>query len=337
MTKTSPKKPTVSVILPAYNAERYIEESIQSVIRQDFKDYELIIINDGSTDHTQDIIDHYKAVDERIVSINQVNQGLVATLNTGLSMARGEYIARIDGDDPWMSCKLSRQLQEFKHDASLVLIGGGFEVIDEDGYYIETIFPPTENDDLHRALMLRNVFGHAGIMMRKSAAVQAGGYRADVGPTEDYDLWIRLAKLGTIKNLAFPVYRYRINSAGISQQNSNAQATEAKKHVDRQWKEGFPPVLSRHEIIRRSATYLSASRREWYNVALKEQFLADNAQIGIKLIRYGQYSAGIHQIFNVASIGRSGLRAVIKRLRMIDRGSFKMRQHVSVTRTESLE
>ena len=267
--------------------------------------------------------------------MQQKNQGLVNTLNLGLSMARGEYIARIDGDDPWMNCKLSRQLQEFKNNPSLVLIGGGFEVIDEDGFYIETIFPPTENDDLRRALMLRNVFGHAGIMMRKSAAESAGGYRADCGPTEDYDLWIRVAKLGTIKNLAYPVYRYRINSTGISQQNSTIQANETKKHVDQQWREAYPKVLTRREIIDRSTAYLSVSRRGWYNIALKEQFLADNAQIGIKLIRYRQYSDGIRQLFNVASIGRSGLRAVVKRIRMIDTGSFKLRQHVTIKRTEA--
>lgn len=331
------KSPTVSVILPAYNAERYIEESIQSVLRQDFKDYELIIINDGSTDNTQDIINYYKSLDDRIVAIKQKNQGLVKTLNHGLALARGEYIARIDGDDPWMNCKLSRQLKEFKNNPSLVLVGGGFEVIDEDGFYVETIFPPTEDDDLRRALMLRNVFGHAGIMMLKSAAKSVGGYHADCGPTEDYDLWIRLAKIGTVKNLAFPVYRYRINSTGISQQNSTIQAIETKKHVDKQWRESYPAVLTRHEIVDRATAYLSASRRGWYNVALKEQFLADNAQIGIKLIRYGQYSDGIRQLYSVASIGRSGVRAVIKRLKMVRTGSFNLRQHVSITRSEATD
>lgn len=324
--------PIVSVILPAYNTERYLEESIQSVLRQDFRDFELIIINDGSTDNTQEIIDRYAQLDSRVVPIQQKNHGLVATLNKGLALAKGEYIARIDGDDPWMDCKLSRQVTELNKDKTLVLIGGGFEVIDEDGYYIETIFPPTQDEDIRRSLMLRNVFGHAGVMFRKTAIDTVGNYRSDCGPTEDYDLWIRLAKNGTVKNIPSPVYRYRINRTGISQQNSFIQATETKRHIEQQWLEKLPTVMTRAEIITHANYYLSASKRDWYNVALKEQFLADNAQIGIKLLRYKHYSQGIHQLFNVASTGRSGVRAVIKRIKKLDRGSFKQRQHVTVER-----
>ncbi len=334
MSKERSKIPLVSVILPAYNAESYIEESIQSVLRQDFTNFEFIIINDGSTDNTQPIIDKYAKIDKRIIVIKQNNKGLVNTLNIGLEAAKGRFIARIDGDDPWLDHKLSHQVKEFEQDDSLVLIGGGFEVIDENGYYIETIFPPTTDDDIRRSLMLRNVFGHAGVMMKRDAVLSTGGYRKDFGPTEDYDLWIRLSKLGTVKNLPHPVYRYRINRYGISQTSSSIQAIETKKHIERQWSTHIPEVLKRREILSRANNYLKASPLEWYNVALKEQFLSDNAQVGIKLVRHKHFIDGIRQLFYVASTGRAGVRAVIKRIKKLDAGSFRQRQHVAIDHTE---
>ncbi len=334
MTIQKKNTPLVSILLPAYNTEKYIEESIQSVLRQSFSNFELIILNDGSTDRTQSIIDRYASLDDRIVPIIQKNIGLVSTLNKGIELANGKFIARIDGDDPWMNEKLSEQVEALESDDSLVLIGGGFEVIDEHGYYIETIFPPTQDSDLRRSLMLRNVFGHAGVVMRTSAVKKAGGYRSDFGPTEDYDLWIRLSDLGTLMNIPHPVYRYRINRSGISQQNSSRQAIETKKHVERLWQRGAPVVLSRHEILKRANDYLSSSKLEWYNVALKEQFLSDNAQIGIKLIRHKHITKGIHQLLNIASTGRAGVKAVLKRLRKLDIGSFRQRQHIDIKHPE---
>jgi glycosyltransferase involved in cell wall biosynthesis len=288
------------------------------VLRQDYKNYELIIINDGSTDLTQTIINEYAKRDDRIIPIKQKNAGLVATLNKGIGLARGIYIARIDGDDPWMEGKLTDQISELEKDERLVLIGGGFEIIDENGYYIETIFPPTRDEDIRRTLMLRNTFGHAGVIYRKDAIVKAGLYSNQCGPTEDYDMWIKLSSIGRLKNLAHPVYRYRIHRNGISQQNSQKQALATKQHVEKIWSKSTPRVLSRREIIIQSNRYLHQTPQLWYGQALKEQFLSDNAQIGVKLIRHGHIINGLLQILYVASIGRSGTKAALKRIRSIN-------------------
>lgn len=315
--------PKVSIILPAYNTERYLSESIDSVRRQSFTDFELIIINDGSTDGTQRIIDDYAARDERIISLKQKNQGLVATLNKAVKMARGMYIARIDGDDPWMDDKLSAQVDSLDKNLDVSLIGGGFEIIDENGFFIETIHALTRDEDIRRAMMLRNPFGHAGVMFRKDAFDKVGGYSNSHGPTEDFELWIRLATVGRLANLPKPVYRYRIVDNGISQSNSALQMKHTNIHIASLWEDHTPRLLTRNEIRKQANRYLHIHTRKSYAIGMKEQFLSDNAQIGIKLIRHGHFIKGFLQLCYVASIGRSGLRAVKKRFLLLDRGSIK--------------
>lgn len=315
--------PTVSIIMPVYNCARYLRESIDSVLRQTYTDFELIIVNDGSTDSTQEIIDYYAPIDTRIVPIIQKNIGLVATLNKAIGMARGKYIARIDGDDPWFDDKLHRQMALFEKDDSLVLVGGSFEIIDENGFFIETILPLTRDEDLRRTLTLRNAFGHAGVVFLKEAVQVAGLYSDKFGPTEDYELWIRLSKIGRLASVPDPVFRYRILSTGISQSSSEKQAIESKSHSHRQWLEEMPRVFSRTEILTQSRRYFNQSTGQWRGVAMKEQFLSDNAQIGIKLIRYGKYIEGLMQLWNVASTGRAGTKSVFKRFTKLDKGSFK--------------
>lgn len=312
--KQSTLVPTVSIILPVYNAATYLRESIDSVLRQDYTEFELIIVNDGSSDDSQAIIDQYAARDKRIVSITQKNMGLVKTLNRAISLARGELIARIDGDDPWFDGKLSAQTAALRDDPSLVLIGGGFEIINEEGYYLETVLTPTRDEDIRRALMLRNAFGHAGVVFRKKAAIEVGLYDSNYTVTEDYALWIKLASIGRVKNLPYPVYRYRINMSGLSQQNSDRQTHETRHQQDALWNSSLPRLLTRREIRTQATRYFFSSGNQGFGVALKYQFLEDNAQLGVRLIARGRIIRGIRQILAVATIGRSGARAAWRRM-----------------------
>ncbi len=316
-------KPLFSIIIPLYNKEKEIRQTLESVLLQSFHDIEVIVINDGSTDGTADIINAYAALDKRIVPVHQENIGLVATLNKDINIAKGEPIARIDGDDPWMDDKLLAQVNAFTEDPSLVLVGGGFEIINNDGYYLETVMPPLDDEDIRRTLYLRNAFGHSAVVFKKSAAVEAGLYSSEHGPTEDYDLWIKLSKLGSVANLPRPVYKYRINMSGISQQNSEKQMQFTKNHAEGQWKESLPPLKSRAELKQRSEEYLGAPSVLGLGVLLKNQLLADNAQIGIKLIRRKQYKEGIKQLIAVCLTGRTGIKMTIERLKKLDKGSLK--------------
>lgn len=322
MTK-SPHLPTVSIILPAYNTSRFLRETLDSILRQSYNDFEVLALNDGSTDATGIILDEYADRDKRIIPIHQDNIGLVASLNKGIQLARGAYIARIDGDDPWMDNKLQEQIDAFKADPSLVLIGGGFEIINVDGYYLETVMQPLFDEDIRRSLYLRNVFGHSAVVFKKSAAITAGLYSDKYGPTEDYDLWIKLSKIGRVANLPRPVYRYRINHLGISQQNSINQVVFSAHHAETQWAAKLPVVLSVKELKRRSNEYLALPKSLGLGIMLKNQYLADNVQIGIKLIRRRRYRAGISQITNVCLTGRTGVKMTLHRLRKLDIGSLR--------------
>lgn len=328
MNKTK-NKPAISILMPVYNAESFLSETLDSVLRQTFEDFELLAINDGSTDKSGVILDKYANLDSRIVVIHKKNEGLVATLNYGIGRARAELIARLDADDPSFEDRFEQQLILFKSNKKLVLVGGGFEIIDHMGYFLETIHPPTQDRDLRRTLYLRNPFGHSGIMFKKEAVIRAGLYTDEFGPTEDYDLWIRLAKEGELACLPFPIYKYRINKGGISQSNSTRQAAETAEHSHRQWSESLPAVLTRRELIDQSESFIRNARTHRYGIGQKEQFLSDNAQVGVKFIRYHHYLKGLRQLFLVASTGRTGIRVIVKRLKRIDRGSLKQDRKLS--------
>lgn len=303
--------------MTVYNAELYLREAIDSVLRQDFEDFEFIIINDGSPDGSQKIVDTYAQFDKRIVPVQQKNMGLVASLNKGIKMARGEYIARMDSDDVCLAKRFSDQIAFLEANPAVVLLGGGFEVIDSDGYHVETIFSPLRDKDIQRTMLLRNPFGHASVMYRKDAVVAAGLYSDKVGPTEDYELWIRIRKQGKIAALPRPLYRYRINFNGISQNSGTTQADISERHAEKLWKESPPSVLNRKELLKQSRRYIKAGHKSSFGVAIKHQFLADNAQIGVKFIRHGQLTKGLMQLLAVATTGRLGLKLVAARIKLI--------------------
>ena len=318
------KKPKVSVILPVYNGEEYLQETIDSVLSQDYTDYEFLIINDGSRDASQDIIDKNAKIDSRIVPIKQKNQGLVKTLNKGIDLAKGIYIARIDADDVWLRGKLKEQVKELDQDEDLVLIGGSFDVVDEKGGYIRTFYAPIEDSHIKDALLLYNPFGHAGVVYRKDAVIKAGLYSGDVGPTEDYDLWVKLSSLGKMMSLPRVIFRYRENSAGISQTNRESQLSETRNIADNLWDKRSVHVENRGIITKKGRDYLNL-KNSTIGIAFKNQYLYDRASIGVKMIRHKRYGEGIMQLLAVCLVGRSGLSAVKHKLSRIDKGSFKNR------------
>lgn len=332
------KQPLISVLMTVYNTETYLREAIDSILRQDFTNFEFIIINDGSTDNSQEIIDEYAQRDKRIITVHQKNSGLVYSLNKGIGLAKGTYIARMDADDVCMDNRLSAQAAFMEAHPEVILLGGGFEIMDEDGWYMGTVHAPTTDEDIRRTMMLRNPFGHASVIFRKEAAIKAGLYSADCGPTEDYEFWIRMRHFGKLAALPAPLYRYRINSAGISASKAKIQDHYRLQHLAKLWnEEGRLTVLGRRELRARSAFYLHASKRMSYGIGMRLQFLQDNAQLGIKMIRYGHVLMGMRQLFSVAIAGRSGLGVVRSRLLILVRNSPKSAAKIIRGHKEQLE
>ncbi len=218
--------PRVSVILPAYNSEKYIDESINSILNQTFTDFELIILNDGSTDKTPEIIQKYADSDKRIIFVNnRENRGLIAVLNQGLDMARGEYIARMDSDDISLPERFDKQVKYLDQNPDVGVLGTkiqGFGVIDAAGIQIPVV---TAID-----MLKDNYIAHPSVMVRKSIIDKYNlRYNPDYIHCEDMELWSRMIFLTKIHNIMEILLMYRITGNNISTQNWNHQKTMSTK------------------------------------------------------------------------------------------------------------
>ena len=228
------KNPKATVLMPAYNAEAYIREAIESVLSQTFSDFEFLIINDGSQDSTADIVRSFH--DPRIVfADNKDNAGVIARLNQGLSLALGEYIARIDSDDVWSDReKLAKQIGFLDQNPGYGLLGTLGTAIGKSG---EKLFPldfPLGDADIRKSFLIRNCFINCSAVLRKSLLEKSGGYDPSEKHAEDYGLWLRLGNVSKIANLPESMVCYRVTPEGDSLSNNIRSIRNsimlAKKH-----------------------------------------------------------------------------------------------------------
>jgi hypothetical protein len=201
--------PAVTVLLPVFNCERFLSEAIQSILDQTFSDFEFLIIDDGSTDRSALVINSFK--DERIRFLQQENCGLAATLNRGISLARGRYIARQDQDDVSCPGRLARQVAFMEDNPDCVLLGTWAQIIEVDRAVDRFHRHPVSGDELRYLMYFNNPFVHSSVMLRKTVLDQVGGYTTDPDrqPPEDFELWSRLSRAGTIANIGEVLLSYR--------------------------------------------------------------------------------------------------------------------------------
>ncbi|MGJ0363446.1 glycosyltransferase [Aliarcobacter cryaerophilus] len=199
----------ISVILPVYNGEKYLKEAIESILNQTYKDFEFIIINDGSKDSSLEIIKEYKKVDERIVAVSRENKGLIATLNEGIEKAKGKYIARMDQDDISLPNRFEEQLKIMENDKEIVVCGSWINVFGENRK--EKISKYFQHDKQIKAnLIMSCCFAHPSVMMRRDAFVDNNiWYDENFKNAEDYHLWTQLAKVGKFYNIPKVLLNYR--------------------------------------------------------------------------------------------------------------------------------
>jgi glycosyltransferase involved in cell wall biosynthesis len=213
--------------MPVFNAETYLQESIKSILKQTFRDFEFIIINDGSTDGSLPIIRKYEKTDRRIKVISRQNKGVVYTLNEGLQIAKGTYIARMDADDIAYSHRLEMQYKYLKNNNDIDLIGSQIDVFgDVDKDSMEEIknrygqYIPQSRKECTMLFLRENVLCHPSIMGRRTFFVRMGGYRNLYPTSEDYDLWIRSIKNGAnFQNLNETLIKYRIHQKSVTRKN----------------------------------------------------------------------------------------------------------------------
>ncbi len=198
------KAPRVSVLMPAYNAEKYIAEAIESILNQTFQDFEFIIVDDGSRDDTWNIIKKFAILDSRIVPIrNEVNLRISATLNKGILISRGEYIARMDSDDWSYPKRLETQIAFMDKNPNVVICGGVMELCDSGLKCINTRTYALFNKEIRNRIFRYSPFCHAATMYRLNAIRKAGGYNSELSDAEDYDMYFRLGHFGEFANLNF--------------------------------------------------------------------------------------------------------------------------------------
>lgn len=210
--------PSVSVVMPAYNAAKYIAEAIDSILAQTYTDFEFIIINDGSVDDTEKIIQSYD--DPRIVYLkNEVNSGICVTLNKGLDAARGRYIARMDADDISLPHRLAVQVQYMDTHPDIGVAGCLVERFYDDNISNHD-FPPSETDpnQCRASLLFSTCVAHPATIIRKHVLVEYGlSYDDRFRGMEDYHLWWRLSQYSSITNISQVLLQYRIHKSQVTQ------------------------------------------------------------------------------------------------------------------------
>jgi len=254
----------VSVVLPVYNGARYLPAAIASILDQTHRDLELIVIDDGSTDTSRSVAEGYAARDARVRVVSRGNRGLVATLNEGLELARAEFVARMDADDIAEPLRFERQVAYLEAHANCVALGTRVLLIDPDGDALMEMIDHREHAAIDQAHLAGGAsqICHPSVMMRRSAVARVGGYRERYNTAEDLDLFLRLAEVGELANLAEPLLRYRQHLGSIGYEKAVLQWETAHAAIqDARQRRGMSMLAPRN--IQHQARVAADEHHKW--------------------------------------------------------------------------
>lgn len=217
--------PLISVLMPAYNAERYVAEAVQSILDQTFTDFEFLIVDDGSTDSTRAILERSAARDARIQLVSRPNTGYLVALNEMIARARGEFLARMDADDIAEPQRFERQMSYLAEHPDCVLVGSRVLIIDPDGDPLRIMGDALSHEEIDSAMLAARgqMVYHPSVIVRKRAMERVGGYREEYLYVEDLDVFLKLAEIGRIANLAEPLLRYREHLGKVGRRLADLQ------------------------------------------------------------------------------------------------------------------
>lgn len=232
----------ISVILPVYNAAEYVEEAIKSILDQTYPNFELIILNDGSTDNSIDKIKLFK--DSRIRLINDPqNRGLVYRLNQGLDLARGTYIARMDADDYSVPIRFEKQVAFLEAHPEIGVLSSWFEVMEN----AKIIKQPNDHEDILLRMLTHCPITHPAVMIRASILKTGIRYKPKYFPVEDYHFWIDLVQHTKFANLPEPLLLYRWHEEKVSEKHMEAQNSMREDAKKKAWEQIFGIQLMQSE------------------------------------------------------------------------------------------
>ena len=216
--------PGISVLMPAYNAEAYLRVAVDSVLAQSFRDFELIVVDDASTDRTWEILGEYVKADARVKALrNAANVKIAVTLNRGIEAAVGRYIARMDADDWSYPDRLEKQFAFMESRPAVVLSGGTIEICDEKLTPTNKRRYPRADAEIRKRIFYFSPFCHPAIICRSDALRKAGGYNERLEVAQDYDLYFRIGRFGEFANLDDCIHRLRTHAGSSSSRRGALQ------------------------------------------------------------------------------------------------------------------
>jgi glycosyltransferase involved in cell wall biosynthesis len=275
--------PAVTVLMPVYNAERFVAQTVETILNQTFRDFEFLVINDGSTDRSLEILQGYAARDPRLRIISRPNTGYVAALNEGLELARGEFIARIDADDLADPRRLELQVARMRQEPRLVALGSSASAIDEDGLPLGDYSVPLTHEDIEaHHLRGSSAIHHPAVMLRPDAVKRVGGYRRELMPCEDFDLWLRLGEVGRLENLLDKLLTKRLFAGSAVATNLEKQEKLVKHILNETWQRrglGGRPEMPPRRLRDRVDLY-----RQWGWMALRSGHLRSSRRYAFRAI-----------------------------------------------------
>lgn len=207
--------PKVSVVIPAYNAMTYLPETLNSVLQQTFSDFEVLIIDDGSTDHIQAWVAQ-NITDLRVRLITQANQGLSGARNTGIANAQGEYVAFLDADDVWKPTKLEKQVNYLDNNSTVGLVYNWIALIDAEGKPTGRVMGGDIEGDVLEEILQHNIIDCPCVVVRRKCFETVGMFDITLRSVEDWDMWIRIAAYYPLAVIKEPLAYYRQHSSNMS-------------------------------------------------------------------------------------------------------------------------
>lgn len=302
--------PRVSVVMPVFNGARYIDSAIESILGQTYGDFEYIIVDDGSSDGTGELVEKWGGRDSRIRFLKGQHAGVTVALNQGLADASGEFVARMDADDVALPRRFENQVKYLDNSPNVVAVGTAIELMDPEGESL-CVQPWAENHEAIDEQLLRGKGGlsHPAAMIRRADLMNIGGYREEFRYAQDKDLWLRLAERGRLANLPDVLLRYREHSRGVGFEHvleqkgilleilKDAYRRRGVDHPLPNFKVGS--VLSQAEQHRRWMKL--ALRGGFYSTALKHArasvALEPSFRNRLRLLRFLRYPRAIVHVF----------------------------------------
>jgi len=270
--------PLISVVMSVYNGEKYLSQSIESILTQTVKEYEFIIINDGSTDNSLDILFRFQKQDSRIIIVNQENLGLTKSLNRGFELSKGKYIARQDADDISLPERFSKQIVYFSRNQTIGVLGTNVYRIKDDSSIIGLDKMKSNYKDIKNTLKIRNALSHGSVMLNKDMLGTEIFYNEYFKYSQDYELWSRISKKVEIYNLKDFLYMFREHNDSISTQKFFPQLlfTALVIYKNKYSKDARLPKQNATELTPQEVTSCDARFKK---ILAMQLLLTDNTQL----------------------------------------------------------